>query len=364
LDFLTRRNEKEIESFQLQILCQYVEENLVIAKNDVDISVNDLGNLEDIYQNYYDHQIAKISDQRERQKARRFVEEGLIFEEEERRLSMYEGQIRTQYGVSKTLLSELVNTHLLRAEASPSGGLSYEISHDTLVGPILRSKAKRVEKINKQKREEEYKRKNKKEIRTLLTRMAIAAILILLLMGVSWYINLNDNQKTLEIKNDELTAALAKLDSIKHTQIGAITAERDTLSKLYEELQDEVERLSKEKLEAPITDPSLVGVESEKLELQNRIAREQLKVKKLNQELKRLVSLANTQRTLHYKKIKGLNDRLAKEMYEYILKDPGYQKLTKDDSSILKTYQRYAEEIRAEMIQLDGAKFRQKAAEK
>lgn len=161
LDYLTRRNEKDIEPFQLQTVCQYVEEHIVIENKDVTISPDDLGNMEDIYQNYYDNQIAKIENGQERQLARRLIEEDMIFEEEERRLSIYEGQIFSK-GVNRELLEKLTNTHLIRAEPSPEGGFSYEISHDTLVPPILKSKEERLgkEKRNRNKRKN-GKRKGK-----------------------------------------------------------------------------------------------------------------------------------------------------------------------------------------------------------
>ena len=52
------------------------------------------------YQNYYDNQIRKIENKQDRQLARRLIEEDMIFEEEERRLSIYEGQIFRK-GVNK-----------------------------------------------------------------------------------------------------------------------------------------------------------------------------------------------------------------------------------------------------------------------
>ena len=138
--------EKEIESFQLQILCQYIEERIVIGRNDTYVELGDLGNLEDIYQGYYDYNIARLGSDSDIQSARLLLEEGLIFEEEERRISLYEGQINgAPYYVSPDLLQRIERTRLIRPIPNPDGGYSYELSHDTLVSPILKSKAKRVE---------------------------------------------------------------------------------------------------------------------------------------------------------------------------------------------------------------------------
>ena len=56
-----------------------------------------MGNLENIYQNYYDHHIDLVGNSEEQLAARLLIEEGLIFESEERRLSLYEGQILDTY---------------------------------------------------------------------------------------------------------------------------------------------------------------------------------------------------------------------------------------------------------------------------
>ena len=145
LRFLSKDNTHRIESFQLQILCQWVEQ-YSIKNNDLSISPTDLGDLSQIYKNYYDDQIALIGDPEDQYHARLLIEDGLIFEPEERRLSLYEGQIYQNYNISEALLEKLVDARLLRAEPNTAGGFSYELCHDTLVAPILKAKTKRVAK--------------------------------------------------------------------------------------------------------------------------------------------------------------------------------------------------------------------------
>ncbi len=140
LDFLTEKGAEKIESFQLQILCQSVEQN-VIRHQLKSVDVGQLGDLEAIYENYYDDQIGSIEDTKEQQAARRLIEDELIFEDEERRLSLYEGII--VHKIKPDTLRQLVDHHLLRAEPSAQGGYTYELSHDTLVPPVLKSKARR-----------------------------------------------------------------------------------------------------------------------------------------------------------------------------------------------------------------------------
>ena len=146
LNYLDQEGQKEIESFQLQILCQYVEDTIVIERKDTFVEVGDLGNLDDVYQGYYDHHIQQVGTEADIQAARKLIEEGLIFEEEERRVSLYEGQIVTPpFNVGQELLKRIEQTRLIRPFPNPGGGYSYEISHDTLVAPILKSKARRLE---------------------------------------------------------------------------------------------------------------------------------------------------------------------------------------------------------------------------
>lgn len=158
LDYLTKGKTQNIESFQLQILCQALERK-VIDQGLKKISGDHLRNMEQIYENYYEDQINLLDSEEEILAARQLLEEGLIFEEEERRLSMYEGQIFKSFGFTPELLSKLVNVHLLRAEPSLKGGYTYELSHDTIVGPILEAKRKR--KAEEAKRAQELARKER-----------------------------------------------------------------------------------------------------------------------------------------------------------------------------------------------------------
>ncbi len=192
LRFLTKDNQKKIASFQLQILCQYVEQQ-VIQTGKTYIEAQDLGDLENIYQNYYDHQMERIADAQERQAARLLIEEGLIFEEEERRLSLYKGQITRRYGIEERLLQQLVNTHLLRAETHPTSGLMYELSHDTLIKPILKSKQRRKAREEREKHEKIIQEqqaqkldKRKRQYRSVLATLFVMGLLVTSILGYNY----------------------------------------------------------------------------------------------------------------------------------------------------------------------------------
>ncbi|MCB0572397.1 MAG: hypothetical protein KDC66_21665 [Phaeodactylibacter sp.] len=159
LSFLSRGRREPIESFQLQILCQSLEQRVIDEGIKV-IKVEHLQNIGSIYEDYYDTQIARLNDPAEQLAARQLIEEALIFEEEERRLSLYEGQVYQSFGFTPELLRKLVDLHLLRAEPSLKGGYTYEIPHDTLVQPILKAKSRRLEQ---QRRQEEEAAKAERE---------------------------------------------------------------------------------------------------------------------------------------------------------------------------------------------------------
>ena len=166
LRFLSEGGKQDIESFQLQILCEYLEKTVVIGRGKKRVSRTDIENPGDILENYYLNNISRIEDAEDQLAARRLIEEGLIFEEEERRLSLYEGQILKGYNISPELLRQLLDTHLIRSEPSMRGGYTYELSHDTLVAPVLRAKARRRE-VERQDQEAEEQRRREAELAEL-----------------------------------------------------------------------------------------------------------------------------------------------------------------------------------------------------
>lgn len=188
IQFLSQDVEAQIESFQLQILCEYVERKLVQERGKTKILKSDLANPQKILEDYYLDKIAEIENKDEQLAVRRLIEEGLVFEEEERRLSLYEGQIESSYGVTKPLLDQLVATHLIRAEPSLRGGYTYELSHDTLVIPVLKAKALRVRAETEQQRavqeeerqaelaKERRKRSRARNIAIFMSFLAVLAI--------------------------------------------------------------------------------------------------------------------------------------------------------------------------------------------
>ena len=165
LNFLTQEGENKVESFQLQVICQYAE-SLVIKHKKEMIERKDLGEINQIFGNYYENLINQLPPE-ERHRARTFIEDGLVLEDEGIRLSLHEGQILRDFDLSQELLNRLVDTRLIRAEPSSRGGAIYELSHDTLIEPILKAKQKRIKQEEwarqEAERKEEIKRRQEEQ---------------------------------------------------------------------------------------------------------------------------------------------------------------------------------------------------------
>jgi WD40 repeat protein len=159
LNYLSNDGKDPIESFQLQILCEYLEDEVVAKEGRRIIKASDLKKPEDLLLNYYNDKLQTIEDPKEWQLVRTLIEDELVLEGERRRLSLYKGQIQRQYPISDQLLERLVQMHLLRALPSRRGGYIYELSHDTLVTPVLRAKRqRRIEEIRAKRERERRER--------------------------------------------------------------------------------------------------------------------------------------------------------------------------------------------------------------
>ncbi|NJL26999.1 MAG: hypothetical protein HC897_03500 [Thermoanaerobaculia bacterium] len=166
---------EEVEPVQLQLICQYVEEQVrrrqTVRPTEIEISDADLGGEEHmrrVLESYYDRILAGLGSRAEIRAVRRLCETRLI-SPSGRRLTEDEEEIEARFGISKQCLSALVDCRLLRAEPR-LGGTFYELSHDTLVAPILSSRSKR-----------QARRK------TFAMTMAATALLALAVVALAWW---------------------------------------------------------------------------------------------------------------------------------------------------------------------------------
>ena len=209
---LSENRTKSIESFLVQIVCAEIETSVQkggIADLDgnglPDVDVSNLPNFDNLYENYYHGKIKELPPSVQHA-AQSLIEEKLIFEEaqtgEARRLSVDSGVLLTDKGINQTLLNQLESTFLLRRESTSTGGFNYEVSHDTMIAPILKSK---LERKAKEKAEAERLAEKRKRQR-LIAILAAAALALAVVIGVVVYV--------LKLRNDAVVA-LAKAESEK-----------------------------------------------------------------------------------------------------------------------------------------------------
>jgi TM2 domain-containing membrane protein YozV len=134
-----------VEPFQLQLICHGVEERMAKKKPSpnsfLEITAEDLGGrtgLAATLGNFYRRQVATLEGWRTRKRVRRLCEEHLITPQG-RRTSMEASEIGRLVHVDSQVLSHLVNRRLLRSDQRAEA-VYYELSHDTLIAPVLASR--------------------------------------------------------------------------------------------------------------------------------------------------------------------------------------------------------------------------------
>ena len=98
---------------------------------------SDVGNLDKVLRKYYLTQIKSLDNRKERRQARTLIEDHLVLPESERRTTKDIYYIKEKLGVEGILLEKLEDTRLIRKFNSTTRVPIYEVSHDSLVEPIL-----------------------------------------------------------------------------------------------------------------------------------------------------------------------------------------------------------------------------------
>ncbi len=192
LDSIGNVQDGKIETSTLQIVCRYVEDELVQEKNIKLITGDLLGDIADIFKHYYEGILARLNTG-DREKVQRLIEDELI--EQGRRNTLTDGYIKNRFGFDDKLLLQLEQSSLLRKERDATGRILYEISHDSLVNAIERVAQGRreiEEQIKRKKLEEtlagerqraEYLTElNKKAV--VRTRLAVGLAVVSLFVAV------------------------------------------------------------------------------------------------------------------------------------------------------------------------------------
>jgi hypothetical protein len=148
LDFLSKGYHQTIEPFLLQIICQEIE--AVVQQRALStITAADIDSLDNVVRNYYTNIVkgtatkdnsATNFTEFEQLIIRYLVETQLINTSStpNTRISLDQAVLEKR-GATTKILATLVDRRLLRQEPNTVSGMSYEVSHDTLIDPILQS---------------------------------------------------------------------------------------------------------------------------------------------------------------------------------------------------------------------------------
>jgi hypothetical protein len=222
INALSNNGKQNIETTQLQIVCQRIENNIIEETQGSAtlqrITENDIPNFKDIFLNFYNDAIAKVKTDTQAIVSK-FVEDNLIAGK--RRISLDE--LVCIKSVKKETLKSLVNTHLLRAERNSTSGISYELSHDTLVEPIqeVAEKRRKKEKLQREKEKAKKERvkldKERKRQRTIIVIITVAAI-ISIAFAIFGFVQMKNTQKQIEIALKNEKTAIKNLENFNKEQ--------------------------------------------------------------------------------------------------------------------------------------------------
>ena len=195
------------------------------AKPNIQVTSDLFGGVEgikSILNDYYEREIDKL-DPDEQVKARRFIEEGLIVAK--KRVHVSEGVEKEHYHIQPTLLKKLLDSRIIRREHTHLGR-SYEVSHDTLVHPILESYKRRKEIKDKEAAEKVLAEERKRYQRLALLSVAGFALFLFALFQL--YAAKQAESKALNAESKALAAESKALDAKK--EVILLQLERDSLN--------------------------------------------------------------------------------------------------------------------------------------
>lgn len=190
-----------IEAFELQVLCEYLEEEVIagrITANPIE-SMHFIHKVDEIFETYYKRMFSRLPGYM-REAAQYLIENELVFEDrqsgEARRLSV-DGQVLINKFSGRvditSILQALENAFLLRREPNSGGGFSYEVSHDTLLPSIMASRRQREIREEADQRLHQARRRQ----RRLLVALGSSLLVLLLTASLAIYVlNLRNQAQT------------------------------------------------------------------------------------------------------------------------------------------------------------------------
>lgn len=153
-NFAELEPQSHIEAFQLQMVCQTIEQKLIAqtkkskGEQPVLVKETDLPDFGQIYEQYYTDKLADLPDEATRHTAHILLEEEMVIGADMtsvRRVSMDKDLLKEamlqnhQMTVTQELLDYLEDKFLIRRETI-GGHVHYEVSHDVLLTPLMKAR--------------------------------------------------------------------------------------------------------------------------------------------------------------------------------------------------------------------------------
>lgn len=107
------------------------------------LEMADVSNLDTVLRGYYLSQIKSLEKRKDRKLARQLLEDHLVLPKSRQRTSKDAAYIKEVLGIDHALLERLEESRLIRGIRKTGANPIYEISHDTLVEPILAERRNR-----------------------------------------------------------------------------------------------------------------------------------------------------------------------------------------------------------------------------
>ena len=273
-----------IEAFLLQILCEYLEglvkNGKVMQRSDnglPTVTEQDLPEMDHLYDAYYERKLHELPASSQ-STARLILEEGLLAVDN----STGEGRRKSvdlhdllQLGATEQLISRLESTYLIRRQENTVGSYSFEISHDSLVGPIQKAlKAREAEEEKERLRQEQIKKEQqlaeaRKQAaletrrRYVATLLSIASVLGLLV--ALWFYF--DSKKAKELAIEAKTRAEIEKTNAKKQEEYA-NKKKEEAEDAKEELQKQIKIVEQKTREAEASLKKMQAAQAAKTEVE------------------------------------------------------------------------------------------------
>ncbi|MBV6438774.1 MAG: ATP-binding protein [Haliscomenobacteraceae bacterium CHB4] len=211
-----------VESFLLQVYCENIEK-MVIGRHrkgngeNIVIAPADLPPFDRLFEDYYNNKIEALPNADEREAVRRMIEDELVKVDPASgiayRMSADSRRLTGLPFVNDALLKRLIDDFLLRSEPNTTGGFNYEISHDTLVAPVLKAKEQRqrmeqAAEEARQRKEQEIMLAKERQKRRKATILAVCGFLLAAISLGATFIAIEQSRQAKKAKTKAENALL------------------------------------------------------------------------------------------------------------------------------------------------------------